>query len=185
MGIVYDAGSERAAGGRMIYAKVAAAIALLAALVAGYFAIELHGVTQGRAEVQNKWDAETVTRKTAEAAAVIARVAENKQIVDQQQLDNQRITKAHNDEINSVRAAIARAPGLRIGAALCSGFASAPDTVGAGSGDDADPRTRLLPDALDRDIKALILEVEEVASTGRACQSFVRAGGMAPQLSTP
>ncbi len=175
---MHDTGSECAAGGRVIWAKLAAALALLAGLVAGYFAIERHGVTQGRAEVRAKWDTETVARRSAEAAAVIARVAENEQIADQQQLDNQLITKAHNDEITQVRTALARSERLRVGPSLCSGFASTPDTDGAGSGDDADTRTRLLPDALDRDIRALILEVEDVAATGRACQAFVRAGGL-------
>lgn len=44
----------------------------------------------------------------------------------------------------------------------------------------ADPAGELLPDALARDIQALILHTEEVAATGRACQSFVRENGMAP-----
>jgi len=38
----------------------------------------------------------------------------------------------------------------------------------------ADPASGLLPDAVARDIQALILQMEEVAAAGRACQAFVR-----------
>ena len=51
---------------------------------------------------------------------------------------------------------------------------------GAEGGAAADPAGGLLPDAVERDIQALILQTEEAAATGRACQSFVRENGMAP-----
>ena len=51
---------------------------------------------------------------------------------------------------------------------------------GADGGAATDPAGGLLPDAVARDIQALILQTEEVAATGRACQSFVRGNGMTP-----
>lgn len=39
-----------------LYAKIAAVLALVAALTVGYLAIEHRGIVKGRAEVQAKWD---------------------------------------------------------------------------------------------------------------------------------
>ena len=60
--------------------------------------------------------------------------------------------------------------------AFCAsaGPAAPAGTDGAGSSAAADPAGGLLPDAVARDIQALILQTEEVAATGRACQTFVR-----------
>ena len=50
---------------------------------------------------------------------------------------------------------------------------------GAKGGAAADTASGLLPDAVARDIQALILQTEEVAATGMACQAFVKGNGMA------
>lgn len=42
----------------------------------------------------------------------------------------------------------------------------------------ADPASWLLPDAVARDIQALILQIEEVAAIGRTCQALVHASAM-------
>ena len=59
--------------------------------------------------------------------------------------------------------------------AFCAsaGPAAAAGASGAEGGVATDPAGGLLPDAVERDIKALILQTEEVAATGRACQAFV------------
>ena len=65
--------------------------------------------------------------------------------------------------------------------AFCAsaGPAAPAGASGAEGGAAADPTSGLLPDAVARDIRALILQTEEVAAAGRACQAFVRANGMA------
>lgn len=60
--------------------------------------------------------------------------------------------------------------------AFCAGAAAGPGTLaGAGSA------SGLLPDGVVRDTQALILQTEEVAATGRACQAFVRANNLEPR----
>ena len=65
--------------------------------------------------------------------------------------------------------------------AFCAspGPAASPNADGSAGGPAADPAGGLLPDAVARDIQALILQTEEVAATGRACQAFVRKSAMA------
>lgn len=46
-----------------IYAKLAAALLLVALIVGGYFAVQHRGVVKSRTEAQAKSDAETVSRK--------------------------------------------------------------------------------------------------------------------------
>ena len=62
--------------------------------------------------------------------------------------------------------------------AFCASAGPAAPAGASGSegGASADSAGGLLPDAVARDIQALILQTEEVAATGRACQAFVRAG---------
>ena len=137
-----------------------------------------HGVTQGRAAVQALWDADKKTRAAAETKAVAQRVAENLVQARQQAATALAITKAYNEEINDVRARLA-AERMRKPAFCASAGPAAPTGAsGAGSGAAADPAGGLLSDAVARDIQALILQTEEVAATGRACQAFVRDNGM-------
>lgn len=63
--------------------------------------------------------------------------------------------------------------------AFCASAGPAAPAGGSGAegGAAADPVGGLLPDAVVRDIQALILQTEEVAATGRACQTFIRDSG--------
>lgn len=154
-------------------------VALLLAAGAGGAYLHAHGVAAGRASVQALWDAEKRTRAAAETKAVAQRVAENLAQARQQAATSAAITKAYDEEITDVRARLA-AERMRKPAFCASAGPAAPAVAGgAAGGAEADPASGLLPDALERDIQALILQTEEVAATGRACQSFVRANGMA------
>ena len=59
--------------------------------------------------------------------------------------------------------------------AFCAsaGPAASAGAGGPEGGAAVDTAGGLLPDAVARDIQALILRTEEVAATGRACQAFV------------
>jgi hypothetical protein len=61
--------------------------------------------------------------------------------------------------------------------ALCGGPASTTQTPGTGSGNAADTASRVLSAEMDGVVKALILEMEQVAGTGRSCQAFVVSNG--------
>lgn len=134
----------------------------------------------GAQGVQADWNKDIADRAKAEKAAVLARVSENQGIFRRQELDSQKITKAHDDELNKVRADLSRSERLRIGSALCGGPARPAKTAGASSGNATDPAGRVLSAEMDGIFKSLILEMEQAAATGRACQSFARKNGMAP-----
>lgn len=135
------------------------------------------GDLQGRAAVQVLWNADKALRAAAETKAVAQRAAENLAQAKQQAAVALAITKAYHEEINDVRARLAAAERMRKPAFCAStGPAVQAGSGGAEGGAAADPAGGLLPDAVARDIRALILQTEEVAATGRACQQFVRSG---------
>jgi hypothetical protein len=126
-------------------------------------------------------DAETAERKQAENIAILQRVKNNERAVEQNVIDNRRITKEKNDAIDKVRADIASAPGLRVGSAICGGPAAGTEANSTGGGDGENTGGRVVREDVRRDIDAMKLEVENAFAAGRACQAFVRSKGMAPE----
>lgn len=148
---------------------------------AGMLYQRAQGIAQGRAAVQALWNIDKNTRAAAETKAVAQRDAENLAQARQQAAKAAAITKVYDDEINDVHARLAAAERMRKPAFCASAGPAAPaGASGTEGGAAADPAGGLLPDAMARDIQALILQTEEVAATGRACQSFVRENGLAP-----
>ena len=157
--------------------------AVLVCLLAGAGMLyqRMLGNAQGRAAVQALWDADKEVRAAVETKAVAQRAAENLAQARQQAATSTVITKAYDEEINDVLARLAAAERMRKPAFCASAGPAAPAGAGGTEGGaTADPTGGLLPDAVARDIQALILQTEEVAATGRACQTFVRGNGMAP-----
>ena len=142
---------------------------------AGMLYQRAQGVAQGRAAVQALWDADKKSRAAAETKAVAQRAAENLAQALQQAAKAAAVTKVYDEELNDVRARLAAAERMRKPAFCASAGPAAPaGASGAEGGAAADPASGLLPDAVARDIQALILQTEEVAATGRACQAFIR-----------
>ena len=136
------------------------------------------GNAQGRAAVQAQWHADQKARADAETKAVAQRAAENLAQARQQAVKAAAIKKVYDDEINDVRARLAAAERMRKPAFCASTGPAAPAGAGGAEGSAAAyPAGGLLPDAVARDIQALILQTEEVAATGRACQRFVLGSG--------
>lgn len=148
------------------YAKAAVALLLL---VLGF----AFGWWLGAGRVQGKWDASKASIAEAQDKAIIQRVTENQALIDKYAADNAAITKAKNEEIAAVRSSLAVS--LRRGAGICAGPASAPEAPSTGSGNEANPASGAFRDDLDRDIRSAMMEMEEVAGTARACQSYVRS----------
>lgn len=145
---------------------------------AGMLYQRAQGAAQGRAAVQALWDADKKNRAAAETKAVAQRAAENLAQARQQAAVALAITKAYDEELNDVRARLAAAERMRKPAFCASaGLAAPAGASGPEGGTAADSASGLLPDAVARDIQALILQTEEVAATGRACQAFVRVNG--------
>ena len=152
-------------------------VALLAGAAVGGAYLHAHGVSQGRATVQALWDADKASRAQVETKAVARRVAENLAQAKQQAATALAITKVYDEEISNVRARLAAERMRRPAFCTSPGPAASADANGTAGGPAADPIGGLLPDAVARDIQALILRTEEVTATGRACQAFVRANG--------
>jgi hypothetical protein len=165
----------------VIAIKLLAVLALAGGLVAGYFGWHHHVFAQGegtgRAAVQKDWNAETAARQKAEKAAVLQREQDNAAEVDKSRETNRLITKAHDAQILSLRNAIDAAPRMRVGPAFCGGLAGPADTNGTSGGNTANTGSRVLPEKVDGALKQLIVESEEAAATGRACQAFLRLNG--------
>lgn len=162
-------------------AWVYGAVLLIVLAGAGILHQRAAGDAQGRAAVQKLWDADKAALVAAESKAVAQRVADNAVLAAQQVATSAAITKAYDEEISTVRARLVAAERMRRPAFCASAGPAAPTGAGgAENGLAADPAGGLLPDAVERDIQALILETEQVATTGRACQAFVRGNGMAP-----
>lgn len=144
-----------------------------------------HGAVAGRAEVQARWDAEKLATGEAEKRAVFDRIRNNERIAQQQEIDNEKITAAHQSELAAVRA-FADAHAGQLGrlqfAANCPGgsAAGAAKAKSAGASDGATAGTIALPEPLARDLWALMAEADTVTVNCRALQQFVIDNGMAP-----
>lgn len=148
------------------YAKAAAALLLL---VLGFAT----GWWVGAGRVQGKWDASKASIAEAQDKAIIQRVTENQALIDKYAADNAAITKAKNEEIAAVRSSLSIS--LRRGAGICARPASTPEVAATGSSDAASATSGAFREDVDRDIRSAMMEMEEVASTARACQAWARS----------
>lgn len=148
------------------YAK---ALAALLMLLSGFAS----GWWLGAGRMEGKWSASKAAIAQAQDAAIIQRVTENQALIDKYAADNAAIMKAKNEEISSVRTALAVS--LRRGAGICARPSAAPQASPTGSGNDASTASGAFRDDIQRDIGAALMEMEEVSATARACQSFVRS----------
>lgn len=152
----------------------------LAMLLALAIACGATGWVKGAGHVQDQWDRAEGTRAAAVASAYQKRIASNKADADRQAATNATITKEKDNEIARLTTRIESLSRLRVGSAICGGPATPAETPSASSSDSADTSGRLVREDVDRDIKALILDVEKDLATGRACQAFVRENRLQP-----
>lgn len=145
-------------------------------------AFGVHERHVGAAAVQALWNADKAAIKKASDDAVDLRREQNKAIAAQQAITSGNIQKGHDDEMDKVRADLRNSERLRLGAAWCDGGqpAGPPSASGAGSGNGSDTAGRVLSPEMDRAVKSLIEETEEVAAAARAAQKFLRMNDLAP-----
>jgi hypothetical protein len=158
------------------YLGIAKAIALIAAALA-LFGAGHHFGAQG---VQADWSKETADRKTAETAAILIRIKNNEREIEQQESNRQKLKKGHANEIAQIRAAYATDRGLRLPATVCRGLAAGTEAESASRGNGSTAGTVALPDQVERDLRALMLEADTVVAGCRVAQAFIRDNGMAP-----
>lgn len=155
---------------------------LLVALIAGgYIVGHYRGDSQGAARVQSDWNKDKAAHADDVLNAVNKRNADNQKLLADQKRDNAVITQGKDNELKKVRADLIAAGRLRVGPAFCgrAGSAAAREAASAGRDDGAGTGGGVLPEGVDSDIKALILQAEEAAATARAGQAFARANGFA------
>jgi hypothetical protein len=156
---------------------LAATLALIALAASGWLCLQHYGAARFE---DGRQDA-IAERAHADALAVLARTRENRALAARQESTNTDITKEKDDEIADLRRRLAAAPRLRVGPAVCTERpAGGADTESAAGGDGADPPAALVSAAADRNLKQLILDVEQDLATGRACQVFIRENGLVP-----
>lgn len=113
-------------------------------------------------------------------SAIGVRVDENKRDEATHIAINQKIEATKNEELTPVVRRIADAPRVRVGPAICPVVTGATDAQSASGSDGPASGARVVSESADRDIKALMVKVEEAMATGRACQAFVRQNGLVP-----
>lgn len=148
------------------YTKVAVAFLLLA----GAFWFGHH---TGAVGVQAEWNADKVVFARAEKLAVAKRNKENAEKEAKNAAAIVKINGVHDEEIASARSALAVS--LRRGAGICSGPARATETRPTIVSDAVSAASGTFRPDIQRDLGAALMEMEEVAATARACQSFVRS----------
>jgi len=119
-------------------------------------------------------------RAETTVAAIGTRVAENVQAEAKHTAINQKIEVAKNEELAPVVRSIAAAPRVRVGASICPAAAGTPAPQGPSGGDVPATGAGVVSESADRDLKALMVKVEEALATGRACQGFIRENGLIP-----
>lgn len=135
-----------------------------------------------RDKLSSDWANERAEVATAKSAAILGRLAEIAAAKVLTDAIANKITKVKNEEIADVRTRLADAVRMRKPAFCSSGPGPTAPAIATGtsSSTDADTTGGYIPQVVDGNIRALILQTEEVAATGRACQAFVRENGMAP-----
>lgn len=156
----------------LLWIKLGAAVALVLAIFGA-------GHHYGSGSVNAKWDKSKAAQAAAENAAILKRTADNAALAAKQSETNSNITKAHDEELATVRASIANHR-VRVGPAICGRSAARAQAESTSSGDAVDSSSRLVRQDLERDLRALEIRVEEALATGRACQKFVTENGLAP-----
>ena len=163
------------------YKNLAIVGAALLVLLGLWWGVSHHYTEVGKAEVQAKWEKDKVARAKAEELAIADRNTKNAQEKERQDVVNKTITEKYN-EINNLRNELATAKRMRIGTAICSQRPSSPaKTTSPESSAPADTGAIVVREDVERDIRALMIRVEESFATGRACQAFIRENGFAAE----
>jgi hypothetical protein len=151
--------------------KIGAVLLLAGALVA-VDAWRVHAADQGG------FNRATTERAARDGIAVVTRVHDNVAAAAKNADINKFLTKDHDEKLAPVvqRIYVDR---VRVGPGIC-GPATAAKTDDAGSGNGADPTSRVVSPASEGRIRELDVEVEKHLATGRTCQAWGREHGFIP-----
>jgi hypothetical protein len=120
-----------------------------------------------------------LARERAQSEAVLAVVAENEAIQKANEAKARKVSRSHADELATIRAQFNadRAGGLRVTSAVCDAVTFKADSPGAGRVDAPAAGTVQLPAEIERRLRELARDADEVTATARALQDWARANG--------
>lgn len=148
------------------------------------FGIHWHGVNQGKRLERSEWQAKDSARITAEQKATLTAIENNTRIAQQQEIDKRKVINAHQAELAAIRAAYERpATRLRITSAVCNQPAAATEADNASRTDAPIAGTVALPESIERDLRKLARDADEVTATARALQEFAKTSGCYEEIS--
>lgn len=167
---------------KLPYKQLAIAIAVLVLLISGWWGVSRHYIKVGQDEVQAKWDKDKAAQKQAEELAIADRNASNAREKEEQSKRSIANQEKHDAELNEMRNRLIAAERVRVGTAICSQRPATPAKAeSAKGGTPANPGTIVVRDDVDRDIRALMIKVEEGFAACRACQRFIIEEGFAEE----
>jgi hypothetical protein len=167
---------------KLPYKELGIAAAVILILFGLWWGVSRHYIKVGQDEVQAKWDKDKAAQKKAEELAIADRNANNAREKEEQSKRSKANQEKHDAELNEMRNRLIAAKRVRVGTAICSQRPAAPaKTEGTQVGAPANPGTILVRDDIDRDLRALMIKVEEGFAAGRSCQRFLIEEGFAEE----
>ncbi len=163
-----------------IYIKIAAALALVAALTAGYFGIRHKGVVAGRAEIQMLWDAQKAADVLAKEKAVNDRLAENDNLRAAYAARDKTRNEIHEQELTTVRRQLDASRNRRvpIAASFCGAAAAREGQAPSASGvEQAASAGGFLPDSFANDLRQLAADADSAVADARSVYKSVKDSG--------
>lgn len=157
-------------------------LAILLAIGAASGISYWRGGVNATAAERASWVTKENARITAEQLALFKALEQNERTRQQQEIDNRKVSNAHQAELAAVRAEYERPTGrLRITADVCRDFAVGAETDRATGADASTAGTVALPKPVERDLRSLQREADEVTAAARGLQDWARKNGFAPE----
>lgn len=158
-----------------IQAKLIAVIAFLLSLAGSHW----YALNMGKRLERTEWQAKDSDRITTEQKATLKAIENNTRIAQQQEIDKRKVINGYQTELAAVRTERDRnrTGSLYLPATVCHGAAAATKADDAGGTDAAPAGTIALPGQVERDLRDLARDADEVAATARALQESARSSG--------
>jgi hypothetical protein len=139
------------------------------------------GYTSGESHVQGQWNSAKEAQVVANNEAVAKRIAENASVETKHNEVMVLLKKGYENEISTLRTNTVALPRLRINTTtVCSEPTSASQGSGPSTSNADTPTTRLLPESVDSNLRALMQQADEIVAGYRVAQGFIVEQGMAP-----
>lgn len=159
--------------------SIEAKLAALLVLIGLAFGVHWHGVNQGQRLERADWLAKDLDRISSEQKATLKAIENNTRIAQQQEIDKRKVVNDYQKELAAIR--IERDRGrtgrLYLPATVCNSVATATKTDDSGGVGAAIAGAVELPEAIERDLRDLVRDADEVTATARAMQESARTSG--------